>query len=268
MIQVRPSDSIVKAEGGWFTARWHFSFDRYWDPEYVSWGDLRVFNDDRLVPGAAWPMHPHRDIEGITYVAEGTFEHADSRGNGGVLLPGSIQRATLGSGMQHSERNHSQTEPMRFIQMWIMPAELGIEPSVEQRSYTEDERRNRLLPVLVPAAGFGGEDAPAGPDGTVTVHQDAAVYAGLLEPGAEIEHRFRTGFGGYLFVVHGGAELRASGTEREAATEGGTVDEGGAARIASVERLLIRATAAGAEVLLVETRLAPEEERRSQERAA
>jgi redox-sensitive bicupin YhaK (pirin superfamily) len=247
VIEIRPSESIVQAEGGWFTARWHFSFDRYWDPRYVSWGDLRVFNDDRLVPGAAWPMHPHRDIEGITYVAEGTFEHADSRGNGGVLLPGSVQRATLGSGMMHSERNHSQTEPMRFIQMWIMPAKLGIEPSVDQRSYSDEERRGRLLPVLVPAPGFGAEDAPSA-DGAVTVHQDAAVYAGLLEPRSEIEHRFRTGFGGYFFVVHGEAEL-----------EGGLVDEGGAARIADVPGLRIRAGERGAEVLLVETRVAAEE---------
>jgi redox-sensitive bicupin YhaK (pirin superfamily) len=131
--------------------------------------------------------------------------------------------------------------------MWIMPARLGIEPSVEQRSYSEDGRRGRLLPVLVPAAGFGGDDAPNA-DGAVTVHQDAAVYAGLLEPGAEIEHRFRTGFGGYFFVVHGEAEL-----------EGGLVDEGGAARIADVAALRIRAAEGGAEVLLVETRVAAEE---------
>src|SRR5829696_8594895 len=122
MLTIRRDHEIHREEGGWFTARWHFSFDRYRDPANMGFGDLRVFNDDRLVPGAVWPMHPHHDIEGITYVAEGTFEHADSLGHTGVLLPGSIQRATLGSGMEHSERNHSQTEPMRFIQMWIIPA--------------------------------------------------------------------------------------------------------------------------------------------------
>ena len=114
-IVLRPSASLFHAEGGWFSANWHFSFDQYWDEANMGIGDLRVFNDDRLVPGAAWPMHPHRDIEGITYVAEGTFEHADSRGNGGILHPGAMQRATLGSGMEHSERNGSKTEPMRFI---------------------------------------------------------------------------------------------------------------------------------------------------------
>jgi hypothetical protein len=269
VIEIRPAESIARADGGWFSARWHFSFDRYYDPERVSWGDLRVFNDDRLVPGAAWPMHPHRDIEGVTYVAEGSFEHADSRGNGGVLPPGSVQRASLGSGMWHSERNHSPTEPMRFVQMWIMPAELGLEPSVEQRSYTADERRNRLLPVLVPAAGFGGADAPALPDGgAVTVHQDAALYAGLLEPGVKVEHRFRKGFGGYLFVVHGevdvaGGPADSAGPDDRGGQDdeggrvdaGGRVDEGGAARIGDVETIRLRAGDAGAEILLVETRL-------------
>src|SRR2546425_4124903 len=148
-------------------------------------GDLRVFNDDRLAPGAVWPMHPHRDIEGITYVAEGTFEHADSLGNDGVLPPGSVQRMTLGSGALHSEMNHSKTEPMRFIQMWIIPARRGLEPSVEQQSYPESERRNRLRPVLVPAPGYGGQGAPAA-DSAVTGYQDGAGHAALLDPRARV----------------------------------------------------------------------------------
>ena len=249
MIQIRPRASLFHADGGWFSANWHFSFDQYRDPRNMGIGDLRVFNDDRLVPGAVWPMHPHRDIEGITYVAEGTFEHADSMGNGGVLLPGSVQRATLGSGMMHSERNHSKTEPMRFIQMWIMPSERGLPPSVEQRSYTADERRNVFLPVLVPAPGFGAQDAP-GSDGAVTVHQDATVYATLLDPGALLEHALRDGFGGYLFVVHGEiAEL--SGADGAA----GAVDEGGAAKVGAGDRISVQAGAEGAELLLVETRV-------------
>ena len=154
MITLRPRATIHHTEGGWFRANWHFSFDFYADPENTWFGDLRVFNDDTLVPGAVWPMHPHRDIEGVTYVAEGSFEHADSRGNGGILPPGSVQRATLGYGMEHSEGNHSQTEPMRFIQMWIIPSRRGLEPSIEQRSFSEEARRGRWLPVLVPAAGL------------------------------------------------------------------------------------------------------------------
>ncbi|HEX2069722.1 MAG TPA: pirin family protein, partial [Actinomycetota bacterium] len=147
-IQVRRDSEIWREEGDWFTARWHFSFDRYYDPDNMGFGNLRVFNDDRLIPGAIWPLHPHRDIEGLTYVVEGLFKHEDNVGGApGPLPAGSVQRMTLGSGAFHSEQNGSQTEPMRFIQMWIMPAERGLPPSVEQRSFAEDERRNVLRPV-------------------------------------------------------------------------------------------------------------------------
>ena len=191
-------------------------------------------------------MHPHRDIEGITYVAEGMFEHADSRGNGGILPPGSVQRATLGYGMQHSEGNHSTTESMRFIQMWIIPSRVGLEPSVEQASFDEASRRGRFRPVLVPADGYGGPDAPSDPD-AVHVHQDAAVYAALIAPGQALTHRFRPGFWGYLFVVHGSAEVAGSGP-------GGALDEGGAAKVQDEPEVTVRAGEDGAEVLLVETR--------------
>jgi redox-sensitive bicupin YhaK (pirin superfamily) len=248
MITLRPRASIHHTEGGWFSANWHFSFDTYADPENTWFGDLRVFNDDRLIPGAIWPMHPHRDIEGITYVAEGQFEHRDSRGNGGVLPPGSVQRATLGSGMEHSEGNHSRTEPMRFIQMWIIPARRGLEPSVEQRSFSDADRRGRWLPVLIPAEGYGGADAPTNPE-AVMVHQDAVVYATLLGPGQALDHRFRAGFQGYLFVVHGSAEVAARPD-----IDPGELDEGGAAKIIEELAFTVRAGSAGAEMLLVETR--------------
>ena len=246
MVIVRPRQSLHHVEGGWFSANWHFSFDDYEDPENTWFGDLRVFNDDRLVPGAAWPMHPHRDIEGITYVAEGTFEHADSRGNGGVLPPGSVQRATLGSGMQHSERNGSRTEPMRFIQMWIIPARRGLEPSVEQASFPESDRRKRWLPVLIPAPGCGGKDAPMN-SAAVSVHQDAALYATLLGAGESLRHRFRDGFDGYLFVVHGGLSITTPASAP-------ALDEGAAAKVIGESELTVRAGGDGAEALLVETR--------------
>jgi redox-sensitive bicupin YhaK (pirin superfamily) len=246
MLMVRPRASLHHTEGGWFSANWHFSFDDYNDPENTWFGDLRVFNDDTLVPGAVWPMHPHRDIEGITYVAEGSFEHADSRGNGGILPPGSVQRATLGSGMEHSEGNHSRTEPMRFIQMWIIPRDRGLEPSIEQHSFSAAERGGRLLPVLVPAPGYGGPDAPTNGD-AVTVHQDASVYAALLAPDQEVTHRFREGFDGYLFVVHGEGHVAI-------AADGGEVDAGGAAKIVGESETTIRPGTNGAEILLVETR--------------
>jgi redox-sensitive bicupin YhaK (pirin superfamily) len=246
VITFRPRASIHHTDGGWFSANWHFSFDFYNDPENTWFGDLRVFNDDTLVPGAVWPMHPHRDIEGITYVAEGMFEHADSRGNGGILPPGSVQRATLGYGMEHSEGNNSQTEPMRFIQMWIIPAERGLEPSIEQHSFSDEERRGRWLPVLVPADGYAGADAPVNPE-AVRVHQDAVVYATLVDPGAAVSHRFRDGFQGYLFVVHGSANVAG-------ATDAGELDEGGAAKVVGEAEFEVRAGDAGGELLLVETR--------------
>lgn len=192
MIRVRRDQEIYRAEGGWFTARWHFSFDRYRDPENMGWGPLRVFNDDRLVPGAVWPLHPHRDIEGITYVVEGTFRHEDDQGGGGVLPAGSVQRMTLGSGAWHSEQNGSETEPMRFIQLWIMPTERGLSPSLEQKVFTEQDRTDRLLEVLSPD---GGE--------AVKVHGDARVFVSRLNAGTEIAHGLGAGRGAYLYVIEG-----------------------------------------------------------------
>ncbi|MCK9517836.1 MAG: pirin family protein [Dehalococcoidia bacterium] len=196
MLKVRRAEDIFHTDGGWFSANWHFSFDQYRDPEYMGFGPLRVFNDDRLIPGAIWPMHPHRDIEGITYVVEGLFEHADSLGNGGHLDPGAVQRATLGSGMQHSERNGSTEHPMRFLQFWILPDEANLPPSIEQRQYTRDDRSNRLLEVLNPT----GADA-------VKVHQDARVFVSSLDEGKQVTHALGSGRGAYLYLIEGEAGI-------------------------------------------------------------
>lgn len=205
-IEIRRDSEIYSIDGGWFRARWHFSFDRYHDPENMGIGQMRVFNHDTLVAGAVWPMHPHRDVEGITYVVAGEFEHADSMGNGGVLLPGGVQRMTLGSEAYHSERNHSQTEEMQFIQMWIMPAERGLPPSNEQKQYTEADRANRLLRILKPE-GSDGEGVP--------VHQDASMYVARLEPDVPVSHDFGEGRMGYFYLISGAAavngELLAAG---------------------------------------------------------
>jgi quercetin 2,3-dioxygenase len=192
-LKIRHDEDISDVEGGWFRARWHYSFDRYYDPEYMSFGTLRVFNDDRLVPGAIWPMHPHRDIEGLTYVVEGTFRHQDDVGGSpGPLPAGSVQRMTLGSGANHSEQNASETEPMRFIQMWIIPAERGLPPGVEQKVFTKDDRTDRLLEVI---SGTGGD--------AVLVHQDARVFVSRLSPGLTVEHPLGDGRGVYLYVIEG-----------------------------------------------------------------
>jgi len=199
MIRVRRDAEIYEKAGGWFHARWHFSFDEYRDPEWTEFGSLRVFNDDRLVPGVAWPMHPHRDIEGLTYVVEGMFQHADNLGRDEelqVLPAGSVQRMTLGSGAWHSEQNASETDPMRFIQMWILPRERVLPPSVEQRVFSKEDRRGRLLKAI---SGDGGD--------AVLVHQDANVYLSSLELDERVEHELGAGRGAYLYVIEGALRL-------------------------------------------------------------
>jgi len=230
MITVRPASTIHAVDGGWFSARWHFSFDHYRDPEQMGFGPLRVFNDDRLVPGAVWPLHPHRDIEGITYVVEGTFRHEDSAGNGGILLPGAVQRATLGRGMWHSEQNGSETEPMRFLQFWILPDTADLEPSVEQRQHTVADRTNRLLRVVGPE---GGE--------VVKVHQDAAVAIGRLEPGVSVTWPLRAGRGAYVYLIEGRATLG-----------GRPLTTGDAAKVVDEPAITLAGGEVAAEVILVD----------------
>jgi redox-sensitive bicupin YhaK (pirin superfamily) len=202
-LKIRRDAQISDVDGGWFRARWHFSFDTYHDPEYMRFGTLRVFNDDRLVPGAIWPMHPHKNIEGLTYVVEGSFRHEDDVGGPpGPLPAGSVQRMTLGRGAWHSEQNASETEPMRFIQMWIVPAKLGLEPGVEQKVFTEQDRTDRLLKAI------SGDDGDDGDDGdAVLVHQDADVLVSRVNPGVEVSHELGTGRGVYLYVIEGDADV-------------------------------------------------------------
>ena len=193
MISIRRDSEIYDTDGGWFRARWHFSFDSYQDPANDSFGAMRVFNDDRLIPGAVWPLHPHRDVEGLTYVVEGSFGHQDNVGGPfGPLPAGSVQRMTLGSGALHSELNASKTEPMRFIQIWILPDTPSLPPQVEQRVYTRADRTNRLLKVIGPEG-----------DSVVTVHQDASVHVGLLDPGMEVTHPIGAGRGAYAYLISG-----------------------------------------------------------------
>jgi redox-sensitive bicupin YhaK (pirin superfamily) len=230
VIQVRRDPEIYEKRGEWFHARWHFSFDEYFDPANMGFGTLRVFNDDRLIPGAVWPLHPHRDIEGLTYVVEGTFRHQDDVGGPPGMLPaGSVQRMTLGSGAWHSEQNGSDTEPLRFIQLWIMPAERGLAPGVEQKVFTTADRTNRLLRAI------SGEDGDA-----VLVHQDAAVYVSRLEPGTTVQHGIEAGRGGYLYVIEGSVRLNDE-----------KLGTGDAAKIAEEPRVGLEADAP-TELILVE----------------
>jgi redox-sensitive bicupin YhaK (pirin superfamily) len=227
VLKVRRDAEISDVDGGWFRARWHYSFDTYYDPAYVQFGTLRVFNDDRLVPGGIWPMHPHRDIEGLTYVVEGSFRHQDDvGGDPGPLPAGSVQRMTLGSGAWHSEQNASETEPMRFIQMWIMPNERGLPPGVEQRVFTTKDRTDRLLRVI---SGEGGD--------AVLVHQDAHVFVSHLTPGASVSHVLGEGRGAYLYVIVG--DTTVNGTAMSTGDAAQIVDESNARIEASSDAELI-----------------------------
>lgn len=233
MITIRRDAEISDVDGGWFRARWHYSFDSYYDPAYVQFGTLRVFNDDRLVPGAIWPMHPHRDIEGLTYVVEGSFRHQDDVGGApGPLPAGSVQRMSLGSGALHSEQNASDTEPMRFIQMWIVPSERGLTPGVEQKVFTQQDRTDTLLRVI------SGDDGDA-----VLVHQDAHVFVSRLNAGVTVEHPLGDGRGAYLYVIEGDVEVN-----------GERMETGSAAQVTAEERVAI-AAAATSELILVDIAL-------------
>jgi quercetin 2,3-dioxygenase len=221
MITIRRDSEIHDTEGGWFRARWHFSFDTYQDPANDSFGAMRVFNDDRLIPGAVWPLHPHRDVEGLTYVVEGTFGHQDSVGGPfGPLPAGSAQRMTLGSGALHSELNASQDEPMRFIQIWILPDTPNLPPEVEQKIFTREDRTNQLLEIIGPNGG----DA-------VRVHQDASVHVAALEPGIEVTRAIGQGRGAYVYLIDG-----------QATFDDQPVTTGDAAKVTDQPSIAIRAT--------------------------
>lgn len=161
---------------GWLQSRHTFSFGQYLDPGHMGFGVLRVINDDRVQPGQGFGTHPHRDMEILTYVLEGALEHRDSLGNGSVIRRGDVQRMTAGIGVAHSEYNHSDIEPVHFLQIWVLPESNGLEPGYEQKHFSSADTKNALR--LVAARG-GREDA-------VTVHQDLDLYLGMLESHAEV----------------------------------------------------------------------------------
>jgi len=195
-ITVRPPDSIYRVTGeienGTFHGRWHFFFDEYHDPRHMNFGTLRVFNDDTLSPGAVWPLHPHREIEVVTYCAAGEFRHADQRGKGGILRKGWVQHTTVGKGMMHSEINNSKTSPMRFIQMWFMPSVHGLEPSVQQRKVEIGERTDLLLPLVSMRHSTA-----------LFIHADAEVYSCFIRGKSSVKHNIKKGRGVYLYVIEG-----------------------------------------------------------------
>jgi len=196
MIRIIPSAQRYHFETDWLSTYWHFSFDHYFDAENTQFSVLRVFNDDVIRPGGGFPMHGHRDMEIVTYVLEGRLEHRDGMGNVGVIAPGEVQRMSAGTGVRHSEYNASKEEPCHLLQLWLLPARKGLEPSWEQKRFTREQRTGRLLPVAVPVEHREEK-------GAVGVHQDATIYASLLPAGQTATHALAPGRHAYLFLIAG-----------------------------------------------------------------
>jgi redox-sensitive bicupin YhaK (pirin superfamily) len=230
MINIIESEKRYHADFGWLDTRWHFSFSDYHDPKNMNWGPLRVFNDDIVHGGGGFGMHPHRDMEIITYMIGGELKHMDSLGHGGVLRGGEVQVMSAGKGIMHAEFNNSKTEPLRLLQIWIMPRTENLPPRWEQRNFTDQQRRNALLPVV-----SSGNIA-----GTLAIDQDAAVYVASLDSGKEIVHKSAEHRHAYVFVISGAIELN-----------GRKMAGGDQARIADEPTLALRATEP-AEIILLD----------------
>jgi len=228
MIQVRKSTERGHANHGWLDS-WHtFSFSSYYDPEYMGFSSLRVINDDRIAAGAGFPTHAHRDMEIVTYLLEGALEHKDSMGNGSVIHAGEVQRLTAGTGITHSEYNASDSDPIRLLQIWIQPDQTGLTPGYEQKMFSAAEKQGRLR--LVASAD--------GRDGSVTIHQDANLHAGLLGESDKIRHTLAPGRRAYLQVARGEVEVNGLG-----------LSEGDGAAITGEEEINFT-TGTSAEILL------------------
>jgi redox-sensitive bicupin YhaK (pirin superfamily) len=172
--EIRAANERGVAEHGWLSSRHTFSFAHYDDPKQRGFSDLLVINDDRVASGRGFGMHPHRDMEIFSYVLEGALEHKDTMGTGSVIRPGDVQMISAGTGIAHSEYNHSQSEGVHFLQIWLVPDTKGVKPEYQQTHFAPEEKRGRLRPVIT----------PDGEQGSIRVHQDVRVYAGLFD-GAE-----------------------------------------------------------------------------------
>ncbi|HZT61844.1 MAG TPA: pirin family protein [Burkholderiales bacterium] len=203
MLEIRKSKDRGLADHGWLRSYHSFSFADYYDPEYMGFSDLRVINEDRIQPGTGFGTHGHRDMEIISYVLEGALAHKDSMGTGSTIVPGDVQRMSAGKGVQHSEFNQSKDGVTHFLQIWIEPNVTGIAPSYEQKHFDAASKRGRLRLVA----------SPDGRDGSVTIHQDALLYAGLLDGADRAVHKLRPGRRGYLHVARG--KLTANGQPLE-----------------------------------------------------
>jgi quercetin 2,3-dioxygenase len=228
MINIRKSDDRGRANHGWLDTHFTFSFADYFDPEHVQFRTLRVMNDDRVAGGGGFPMHPHRDMEIVTYVLEGALEHRDSMGNGSVIKPGDIQYMSAGTGVTHSEANASKTDPVHLYQIWMMPDKRGHKPAYNQKNFTEAEKRGKLRLLA----------SPNGREGSVKIRQDNELYATVLAPGESVKHALKPDRHAYVQVARGSAKLN-----------GNVLDTGDGAAI-SAEKTIELTGVRDAEVLL------------------
>jgi redox-sensitive bicupin YhaK (pirin superfamily) len=197
MIVRRPAEERGHSDLGWLDSRHTFSFADYYDPRYMGFRALRVINDDRVKPGYGFGTHPHRDMEIISYVLEGALGHKDNMGTGSVIRPGDVQRMSAGTGVLHSEMNPSPSEPVHFLQIWLMPGERGLSPSYEEKRFEPAEKQGRLRLIAAPDAR----------DGAVAIHQDVDLYAGLLKPGDAARLDLRPGRHAWVQIARGGITL-------------------------------------------------------------
>jgi redox-sensitive bicupin YhaK (pirin superfamily) len=193
MINIRRADDRGAADLGWLQAKHSFSFGSYHDPNHTGFETLRVINEDRIQPGKGFGTHGHKDMEIVTYMIDGALEHKDSMGNGSVIRRNEVQRMTAGSGVQHSEFNHSDEELAHLLQIWILPESEGLTPGYEEKVFGSPEKQNKLCLIASCDAR----------DGSLKIHQDVDLYASILDSGRELEHRFVTGRKGWIQVVSG-----------------------------------------------------------------
>ena len=197
MLAIRPADDRGLANLGWLNSRHTFSFGHYYDPQFMGFGPLRVINEDRVKPSQGFGTHGHSDMEIISYVLDGALEHRDSLGTGSIIRPGDVQRMTAGTGVRHSEYNASSTDPVHFLQIWIIPEKNGLEPSYEQKAFSDDEKRGQLRLV-------GSRD---GRDGSVMIHQDVDLYASLLGANDSVSYELGEDRNGWVQVARGSVRL-------------------------------------------------------------
>jgi quercetin 2,3-dioxygenase len=197
MISIRHGEERGGGNHGWLKTHHTFSFDQFYDPRWMGFRCLRVINEDWVTGGQGFPAHPHRDMEIITYILEGGIEHKDSLGTSSIIRPGDGQRMSAGRGIRHSEMNPSPTEAAHLLQIWITPDKSGYEPSYEQKTFPEEEKRGKLRLIA----------SPDGKDGSVTIHQDARLYVSLLTPGWEVKHELAKERHAWLQIARGSGEL-------------------------------------------------------------